>query len=74
MLTDNLQVVRLRDHGLSVDLAHISARVARPGVTQRQGPSLRVATGYGHAVVLRDHVRPDCQDRLGVHSQPRHLG
>lgn len=72
VLTDNMQVVRLAHHRLSVDLTHVPSPVTRGHVPQSQGPG-GVAMRHADAVILGDHVTGYRENRLSIHTEPCHL-
>ena len=63
----------LADHGLSVDLAHVVARVIPLHVPDVQLPGVDPVMRHGHPGVVGHHVVVDSQDSLAVRSQPCNL-
>lgn len=72
-LTDHLQVPLTASHRVRVHLTHVPAPVLLVYVLDVQIPRPVIVVGQRHPRVLGDDVVVDGQDRLGVHSNPRHL-
>lgn len=71
--TDNLKIPLLGLHRISVDLAHVPATIDFPDIFDLQVPRAMVVESDGNAIVLRDHILMDRQNRLGIHVDPSYL-
>lgn len=60
-------------HGVGVHLAHVPSLVRLLDVFDPEYPVPLLRVRDAHAVVLRDDVVLDGENRLGVYTQPRDL-
>ena len=73
LITYYFEESSIAGHRVGVDLAHVPPPVRFFGVANVKTPSTMTAMCHGDPMILRDNVSSDREDRLCVHSQPRHL-
>lgn len=72
-LTNYIKISSLALHGIGIDLTHVPSTIRFSDLPYVKVPRTMIAVGHGDAMILRDHVTRDREDRLSVDSQPRHL-